>query len=554
MSDRLRAIPLFADLPQDDFDRLSGSATEVELAPGEILFTEGEFGDSAYVILDGEIEIVTQAPGGREVLLAVRREDEVIGEMALLRAEPRSATARARGGARLMRIPKAELDALLDTSAHATKALFRVLLGRWQSTESRLRQSERMAQLGTLTAGLAHELNNPAAAVERSAGRIAEFVTSFAADLARVVSDQLSSEHTVELTELFAEPFGRPSLDALARSDLEMDVEDWLTDHGVPNPWQLAPDLVDAGLDIERLSDIAARFGEDAPVVLPLFALQRRGVGLIHEVEVGASRLSAIVKALKGYAYLDQAPIQEIKVTDGIEDTLLILAPKLRDVEIVREYTPVGTIQAYGSELNQVWTNLLDNAADAVHMTDGPNRITIRTRPEDTWAIVEIEDNGPGIPEEIQHRIFDAFFTTKEPGKGTGLGLDISYAIITDKHRGDLNFESEPGRTTFRVRLPCTAPADDKEMPTVAICEHLENITWDPLPPNGGCEECIKTGDRWVHLRHCLTCEATLCCNDSPNRHAQAHAAASGHGTIRSAEPGEDWAWCYEHESGIRRR
>ncbi len=553
MSQRLRAIPLFADLPDEEVQLLSAAATEVPLGEGEVLFEEGAFGDSAYVILEGEIEIITQAKG-REVLLAVRRQDEVIGEMALLRAEPRSATARARVPALLLRIPKKELDTLLDTSAQATKALFRVLLERWQSTESRLRQSERMAQLGTLTAGLAHELNNPAAAVERSAGRIREFVDRFAQDLVAMATAGIPHGTVADLVELFDQPFERSSLDALARSDLELDVEDWLTDHGVPTPWDLAPDLVEAGVDADRLAALSDRFGEHAPTVLPVFALQRRGAGLIHEVEVGASRLSAIVKALKGYAYLDQAPIQEITITDGIEDTLLILAPKLRDVEIVRRYGDIGTIEAYGSELNQVWTNLLDNAADAVHMTDGPHRITIRTHAEDGWAIVEIEDNGPGIPPDIQHRVFDSFFTTKEPGKGTGLGLDISYAIIADKHGGDLSFDSEPGRTTFRVRLPCNTPVDDKEMPTVAACEHLENVNWDPLAPAPGCAACLETGDTWVHLRRCLTCDVTLCCNDSPNQHAQAHAGESGHPTIRSAEPNEDWAWCYLHDTGIRRR
>lgn len=553
MSQHLRAIPLFANLAESEVERLSAAATEVRLGEGEVLFEEGAFGDSAYVILEGEIEIITRSKG-REVLLALRRVDEVIGEMALLRAEPRSATARARNPARLMRIPKTELDLLLDTSAQATKALFRVLLERWQSTESRLRQSERMAQLGTLTAGLAHELNNPAAAVGRSAGRIGEFVDQFARDLVAMLSLGIPADAVAHLVELFGEPFSRPTLDALSRSDLEMEVEDWLTDHGVPEPWDLAPDLVESGVDADRLADLSARFGDHTSDVLPLFALQRQGASLIHEVEVGASRLSAIVKALKGYAYLDQAPIQEITITDGIEDTLLILAPKLRDVEIIRRYGDVGTIEAYGSELNQVWTNLLDNAADAVHMTDDPNRITIRTFAEDDWAVVEIEDNGPGIPPDIQHRVFDSFFTTKEPGKGTGLGLDISYAIVSDKHGGDLSFDSEPGRTTFRVRLPCNAPADDKETTTVAACEHLEDVNWDPFTPAPGCAACLVTGDTWVHLRRCLSCDITLCCNDSPNQHAQAHAGETGHPTIRSAEPNEDWAWCYEHEKGIHRR
>ena len=167
--------------------------------------------------------------------------------------------------------------------------------------------------------------------------------------------------------------------------------------------------------------------------------------------------------------------------------------------------------------------------------------------------MVEIEDNGPRIPEEIRHRVFDSFFTTKEPGKGTGLGLDITHGIIVDRHRGDITVDSEPGRTTFTVQLPCTAPIDDIQEGTNNMCEHLEGVTWEDLPPNDGCDECNKIGGTWVHLRHCLTCGATLCCNDSPNQHAQKHADTTDHKTIRSAEPGEYWAWCYVHDTGIQR-
>ncbi len=549
MRERIRSVPLFADLPDADLDLLASASEEVHVTAGDDLFLEGDFGDSAYIILRGELEILTTS-SGREVLLAVRAADEVIGEMALLRSEPRSATVRARDAAHLLRIPKADLDRVLETSPTATRALFRVLLERWQGTENRLRQSERMAQLGTLTAGLAHELNNPAAAVERSAGFVDGALAALTESIGTALSAGIDGAHLDSLLsiETHTEP-----LDALARSDAEMEVEDWLTDHDIPEPWNLAPDLVESGITPAVLDELASQFGTGAGAAALLLGRLRSLGGLLREIEIGASRLSAIVKALKGYAYLDQAPVQEIDLHAGIEDTLLILASKLKDIEIVREFEEIPRIEAYGSELNQVWTNLLDNAADAVHMTPPPNRITIRSRVEGSTAVVEIEDNGPGIPEEIRHRVFDSFFTTKEPGKGTGLGLDITHGIVVDRHRGDITVDSEPGRTTFKVQLPCTAPIDDIEEGTNNMCEHLEGVTWEDLPPNNGCEECNKIGGTWVHLRHCLTCGATLCCNDSPNQHAQKHANTTDHKTIRSAEPGEYWAWCYVHDTGIQR-
>jgi signal transduction histidine kinase len=550
MRERIRAVPLFADLPDADLDRLAAGAEEVTVAPDEYLFHEGDFGDSAYIITAGELEILTVS-GGREVLLAVRSTDEVIGEMALLRSEPRSASAKARDEVTTLRIPKADLDHVLETSPTATRALFRVLLERWQGTESRLRQSERMAQLGTLTAGLAHELNNPAAAVERSSGMVQEALADFLSGVAEAAA---AGVDPAGLPDLMASGDGDAQpLSALDRSDAEMDVEDWLTDRNVPDAWNLAPDLVNEGVTLDMLEGLAATHGDAAGAAAQLLGKGRRLSGLISEIEIGASRLSAIVKALKGYAYLDQAPVQEIDLHDGLEDTLLILASKYKDIEVVREYGDVPRIEAYGSELNQVWTNLLDNAADALHETDGPYRVTIRTRVEGATAVVEVEDNGTGIPEEILPRVFDSFFTTKEPGKGTGLGLDISYGIVVDRHKGDLSVTSEPGRTTFRVELPCSVPAGMEEE-SMAMCEHLENVSWDPLPPNSGCEECNKIGGTWVHLRHCLTCGATLCCNDSPNQHAQKHADSTDHKTIRSAEPGEMWAWCYVHATGIQQQ
>lgn len=453
-------MPLFAELTDHDIERLENRSDAISLARGEELFAEGDAGDRAYVINSGEIEIITQT-GDREVLLAVRKAGEVIGEMALLQDAPRSATARARTDAELVSIPKAEIDALMDTSIEAVRALFRVLLDRWRGTQALLTQSERMAQLGTLTAGLAHELNNPAAAVGRAAGQLGasmrELVEAERALAASIEPDR--REALEDLRESLGDAGGSTPLTAIARSDLESEVEDALTGAGVADAWRLAPAIVEAGL-ADRVGDIVTVAEGQAAELLEAVRADHEVSSLIHEVEEGTRRLSAIVRALKSYSYLDQGPVQDVDLTVGIEDTLLILKSKLSDIDVVQEYDEdLPHIQAYGGELNQVWTNLLDNAADAIHEAGGDDgRIVVRAFPAGEEVVVEVEDNGPGIPPESLHRVFDSFFTTKPPGSGTGLGLNITYAIVVHKHRGEITVESEPGRTVFRVELPRTVP------------------------------------------------------------------------------------------------
>jgi signal transduction histidine kinase len=239
----------------------------------------------------------------------------------------------------------------------------------------------------------------------------------------------------------------------LTRSDREFEIEEWLAETGVDAPWELAPSLVDMGFEVERLQTMRDDFHEALPVVLNHLCATYQVYSLLREIGQGAGRISEIVKALKSYAYLDQAPVQPVNIHEGLNDTLVILRHKLKQgVNVRREYADdLPIIQAYGSELNQVWTNLIDNSIDAL---DGNGEIIIRTRQEEQWIVVEIEDNGPGIPQEIQSRIFDAFFTTKPPGKGTGLGLNISYNIVVYKHQGDLKVVSQPGKTCFEVWLP----------------------------------------------------------------------------------------------------
>ena len=459
----LRKVPLFAGLPEADLKHLCEMVEEVTLAPRDKLFAEGDLGDQAYVIMEGQLEIL-KASGGKDVLLAVREPGEVIGEMALLEEAPRMASTRARTDMVLLPIRKEQLDHMLDNSPSAGRAMLGTIVGWLRNTESLLRQSERMAQLGTLTAGVAHELNNPAAAVQRGASQAQEAMTRLEqsqVDLGRLALTGEAQESLAGLATRVQERAGRPAeLDALARSDREYELEGWLEDRGVDSAWELAPTLVDLGFDEADLDSLGESFDGTrlSPVVRWLSA--RHAVGtVLAEVGQGAGRISEIVKALKTYSYLDQAPVQNVDLHEGLDNTLLILRSKLESaISVKRDYAEdLPRIQAYGSELNQVWTNLIDNAADAL---DGRGQITIRTRRNGESVVVEIEDNGSGIPLEIQSRIFDSFFTTKPPGKGTGLGLDITYNIVVDKHRGDIKLFSEPGKTTFQVWLPVNFEAE----------------------------------------------------------------------------------------------
>jgi signal transduction histidine kinase/predicted CoA-binding protein len=469
-ADFLRKVPLFAELPDADLQRLCSMIKEVGLAAGEALFAEGDPGEEAYVIAEGEIEIV-KASSGREVLLAVRASGDVIGETALLEMAPRNATARARGPCKLLAIHKTLLDELVQGSASAARVMFFTVLARWRATGAMLRQSEKMAQLGTLTAGVAHELNNPAAAVQRGAAQLSDALEELLAAEREVALAPIDRALMAELRTRWKAPSRRGDLDAVARGDREEEVESWLEGHEVPDAGGLAPTLVALGYDLAQLDHLAARAAVGLPTAVRWLVSRYVVSDRLDEVSQGAGRISEIVKALKGYSYLDQAPVQEVDVHEGIDSTLIILRHKLKaGIKVTRAYAPdLPRISAWGSELNQVWTNILDNACDALadRIKDGSAEITIRTRREGDFVVVEIGDNGPGIPPEIQDRIFEAFFTTKPPGKGTGLGLDISYRIVVHRHRGDLRVTSRPGQTTFVVKLPINSASDAGKVPTL---------------------------------------------------------------------------------------
>jgi signal transduction histidine kinase len=454
--DEVRRVPLFADLSEEDLEQLYQMAKTVSISAGELVFEEGSPGDALYVVLDGELE-VSKRQGGQDVVLAVRRAGEFIGEMSLLEQAPRSASVRTLRESRLLMINQAAFETLLSCSPSAHLTMLRTVTSRLRSTESMLVQSEKMAALGTLAAGLAHEMNNPAAAIQRSAAQLRDALFEWQR-LATELSALADPRQTKMVNALQEETMKRtaaPDLsDPLSLSDQESELQEWLEDHGVEQAWEVAPVLVSFRWDRDELERLTEHLSTiQLAVALRWLAAGSSVYGLLEEVGTSAEEISEIVEAVKTYSYLDQAPIQEVDIREGLENTLVILRPKIKaGISITRDYADdVPRIEAYGSELNQVWTNIISNAIDAMQ---GQGELVLRTYTEDGDVAVEIIDNGPGIPPEVQPRIFEPFFTTKAPGDGTGLGLHIAYNIVVHKHHGQVQVASKPGETRFRVVLP----------------------------------------------------------------------------------------------------
>src|SRR5919199_473025 len=403
----LRQLALFSGLTDAELQQLISMGQEVAVEPGDVLMREGDPGDSLYVIISGDVEVTKQS-GSSEVVIARRGTGDVIGEMSLLDQAPRSATVRALTHGRMFTINQESFNNLLAGSPSAAPAILRTVTSRLRNTESMLRQSEKMAARGTLAAGVAHELNNPAAAARRAAEQLSKDLPESERLQTELDSLALSSEQRAALNELLDDARSRKAsadLDPLALSDLENEVQDWLEAHNIDEAWEVAPRLVALGLDSARLDQLGSQLNRmQLSCILNWLAVRGSVDSLIDEIASSVGRISTIVKAIKSYSYLDQAPVQEIDVHEGLENTLVILRYKLKQgITVKKEYArDLPKIEAYASELNQVWTNIIDNAIDAMN---GQGVLTIRTYEEGERVVVEICDNGPGIPPEIQARI-----------------------------------------------------------------------------------------------------------------------------------------------------
>lgn len=451
---QVRSLPLFSGLDETQLGCIAPGEI-IELAPGAVLVSEGEKLPCFFVVLEGELRL-SRTYERQSVLLGVINPGNFTGEMMLFLDSPWIAVARAGKATKLFRLCEEDFWHMMRTCRSVARQIFQTAANKMRNLEGYSVQREKLASLGTMAAGLAHELNNPAAAAQRAAVHLQQTTDNMQrllCELSRTLNHNQMEHLAVASDDALQRLANASPLDHLERSDRADVVATWLEANRVADAWELAPTFVGAGLDAAWLEEFAAKL----PAAGHADALGWLGArlnlkSLLAQVEQSTGRIAELIKAIRSYSYMDQSPMQEIDIHEGIESTLTMLGHKLKNVTVVRAFDrSVPRIMAYGSELNQVWTNLIDNA---IHAVDSAGKICIGTSLEDNQLVVEIVDNGSGIPAHVQPHLFEPFFTTKPVGTGTGLGLVISNRIVGDRHGGEIEFESKPGETRFKVRLP----------------------------------------------------------------------------------------------------
>ena len=452
----LRRLPIFADLPDDQIAWFIGQSQELALKPDEVYVRQGDPADAMFVVLDGQLQIRGELSGG--LVTFVSKPGDATGVLPFSRMKQFPLTGRALANSRVLRFPASLFPDLVQKMPELASRLVALMSDRIRESTRIEQQRDRLAALGKLSAGLAHELNNPASAAKRAASQLRSTLKQIKDASQELGSRDLTAAQKSEIEKLENSLIqtNEPPPDVLTISTLEDELDSVLHSHGQNDLWQLSANLARKGAKPELLESLFASLDADtARAALMRISALLETTGLLKEIENSTSRISDLVRAIKEYTFMDQALAQNVDVVKSLETTLTILNHKLKGgVEVERDYQPVPLlVDSFGSELNQVWTNIIDNAIDAIH---GRGKLRVRTYRDATCVVVEIGDNGPGIPPEVQPHIFEPFFTTKGVGEGSGLGLDTVQRIVR-KHKGSIQVSSRPGDTRFQVFLPLAA-------------------------------------------------------------------------------------------------